>query len=230
MPDTRSRGTNCHLNCPGRSHSTKTKTDKHGKNKQRSKNHYRRKRLNLIYKQEEIYHEPYMNSLYGDFYPSTLCDSKIEFPWNEIAVMPEDLKLRSTQSTDEKFSEIAKKESTGKMKLPWKDLIIEEVLTSVSKNIKKSIVNCDSSLEIPWSDLVIEKPVNIQPVPKEKPCPREDIEVPWDAILVPRNIIIESKRKKHPSSKLPRRTAGKATEDRWCKVDCRGNDKDREKF
>ncbi|XP_043580285.1 uncharacterized protein LOC122566704 isoform X3 [Bombus pyrosoma] len=146
-------------------------------------------------------------------YVSILCDSKIELPWKDIALPAAGMKIRQevsltplndrngqTDDTDVD-KEPVETESLGTMLLPWKDLIITETLPSK----QYSPDSCDSTLEIPWSDLVLEKPMDIQPV-QEEACVTDDVEIPWNDILIPRNIVIESQKKKHPSSKYPPRS------------------------
>ncbi|KZC04984.1 hypothetical protein WN55_06000 [Dufourea novaeangliae] len=89
-------------------------------------------------------------------------------------------------------------ESLGTMALPWKDLIVTEIVQSTLANPE----SCDSTLEIPWNDLVLEKPIEIQ-APPEEACVNNDVEIPWNDILIPRNIVIEPQiKKKHPSSNV----------------------------
>ncbi|XP_043580286.1 uncharacterized protein LOC122566704 isoform X4 [Bombus pyrosoma] len=161
-----------------------------------------------------MWHEPYLRDLRKEFSDvSILCDSKIELPWKDIALPAAGMKIRQevsltplndrngqTDDTDVD-KEPVETESLGTMLLPWKDLIITETLPSK----QYSPDSCDSTLEIPWSDLVLEKPMDIQPV-QEEACVTDDVEIPWNDILIPRNIVIESQKKKHPSSKYPPRS------------------------
>lgn len=233
MPDDkRSRGTNCRSDCPGRAAPGKPKKrDKLGPVNQKGGQQYRRKRQNLVCNpEEEVWHEPYMQPLVRELcQASMLCDSKIELPWKDIAVTSAGGKTRpevgAASETDDAVatSEIGRKESTGLMKLPWSDLVIEEVVMSVPAR-SNGTAKCDSSLEIPWSDLIIDNTVKIAPIPKEKSCQRPDVEVPWDAILVPRNLVIESKTRKHPSSSQPPRKSDKRSQERCCRLACRARD------
>ncbi|OAD57377.1 hypothetical protein WN48_02178 [Eufriesea mexicana] len=121
----------------------------------------------------------------------------------EVSLTP--LSDRNGQMDDKDGGkEPAEKESMGTMSLPWKDLIITETVPSKQDHPD----SCDSTLEIPWNDLVLEKPIDIQPV-QEEACVTDDVEIPWNDILVPRNIVIESQKKKHPSSKYPPRSIAK---------------------
>jgi len=170
----------------------------------------KRKRQTFVYNpEEEIYHEPYMQSLRREFSDETLlCDSKIELPWRDIALPTTGMRIRpdlmlpvvvdaEVEVEMEALEDEEKDEEDEGVKLPWKDLLITETLPK-----REEADVCDSSVEIPWSDLALEKPMTIQPPPKEIPCIPDDVEIPWEEILVPRNIIIESdKWKTHPSSK-----------------------------
>jgi len=173
----------------------------------------KRKRQTFVYNpEEEIYHEPYMQSLRREFSDESItCDSKIELPWRDIALpttgmrIRPDLMLPSVVDSEaevqlEPLEDEEKEEEVDEgVKLPWKDLLITETLRT--KKDEEADV-CDSTVEIPWSDLALEKPIMIAPPPEETPCTPDDVEIPWDAILMPRNIIIESdKWKRHPSSK-----------------------------
>ncbi|KOX75030.1 hypothetical protein WN51_12715 [Melipona quadrifasciata] len=183
---------------------------------QRRKDQCKRKRQTFVYNpEEELWHEPYLRDLRKEFSDvSLLCDSKIELPWKDIALPAAGMRIRQEVSLtplnarDEQMDdtgvdkEPGEKESLGTMLLPWKDLIIMETVPSR----QASPDSCDSTLEIPWSDLVLEKPMNIQPV-QEEACVTDDVEIPWNDILIPRNIVIESQKKKHPSSKYPPRLA-----------------------
>ena len=184
--------------------------------KQRKEDQCKRKRQTFVYNpEEELWHEPYLRYLRKEFSDvSILCDSKIELPWKDIALPAAGMRIRQEISLtplndrDEQMDdtgvdkEAEKKESLGTMLLPWKDLIIMETVPSK----QTSPDSCDSTLEIPWSDLVLEKPMTIQPV-QEEACVTDDVEIPWNDILIPRNVIIESQKKKHPSSKYPPRLA-----------------------
>ncbi|XP_076753491.1 uncharacterized protein LOC143424963 [Xylocopa sonorina] len=181
----------------------------------RRKDQCKRKRQTFVYNpEEEMWHEPYLKELRKEFSDvSILCDSKIELPWKDIALPAAGMKIRQEVSltplhdpaaeTDDKDAEkeLTEKESLGTMLLPWKDLIITETVPSTQTHPD----SCDSTLEIPWSDLVLEKPIDIQPV-QEEACVTDDVEIPWNDILIPRNIVIESQKKKHPSSKYPPRS------------------------
>lgn len=164
--------------------------------------------------EEEIWHEPYMQTLRREFSDeSVLCDSKIELPWRDIALstamkIRADMTLpaveaeREMDEAETKTISDEKRESTGAMTLPWRDLLITETLRSTLDD--PGI--CDSSVEIPWADLVLEKPTQIRPPREEQTCAFDDVEIPWDEILVPRNIVIRPERKrKHPSSDRPPR-------------------------
>lgn len=177
--------------------------------------------------EEEMYHEPYMRNLKKEFSDvSILCDSKIELPWKDIALPAAGMRIRQDLSLtplngqdedagDETGKEPTEEESLGKMALPWKDLIITEVVQSKQADPE----SCDSTLEIPWNDLVLERPIEIR-VPSEEACDTDDVEIPWNDILIPRNIVIESPRKKkHPSSKYPPRASAGAGCDK-CKRCC----------
>ncbi|KAL6260495.1 hypothetical protein P5V15_008019 [Pogonomyrmex californicus] len=179
--------------------------------KKKTKERCRKKRQVFVYNpDEEIWHEPYMQMLHHEFSDESVCDSKIELPWRDIALPTTGVKIRrdetSTAETDMEEAETKtigdeKRESNGAMTLPWQDLIITKILPSVQDD--PGI--CDSSLEIPWADLTLEKPVVIRPR-EEQICAPDDVEIPWNEILVPRNIVIESERKrKHPSSTRPPR-------------------------
>ncbi|KOC61887.1 hypothetical protein WH47_05420 [Habropoda laboriosa] len=133
----------------------------------------------------------------------------------EVSLTP--LKNRDENGEEDAEKEPAETESLGTMLLPWKDLIITE--TVASKDLHPD--SCDSTLEIPWNDLTLEKPVEIRPV-QEEACVTDDVEIPWDDILIPRNIVIESQKKKHPSSKYPPRSLrGKGAKCCCVSVGCR---------
>ncbi|XP_014477900.1 PREDICTED: uncharacterized protein LOC106746161 [Dinoponera quadriceps] len=188
--------------------------------KNRKKEHSKRKRQAFVYNtEEEIWHEPYMHSLRREFSDeSVLCDSKIELPWRDIALPVAGMKIRpdvgatadreseeaeEADIDDDEAGVIEQEASTGTMKLPWRDLLITETMKVARVTDDPEI--CDSSVEIPWSDLLLEKPMKIRP-PRKEVCAPDDVEIPWDKILVPRNIVIESdKKKKHPSSEQPPR-------------------------
>jgi len=173
----------------------------------------KRKRQTFVYNpEEEIYHEPYMQSLYREFLDEPLlCDSKIELPWRDIALPTTGMRIRpdlilpavvdaeiEIDLEPEDLEEKEDEKHTG-VKLPWKDLLITE---TIDRARKPEAELCDSMVEIPWSDLALEKPMMIQPPREEEPCEPDDVEIPWDEILMPRNIIIESdKWKRHPSSR-----------------------------
>ncbi|XP_032687166.1 uncharacterized protein LOC116851645 [Odontomachus brunneus] len=188
--------------------------------KKKTKDHCKRKRQAFVYNaEEEIWHEPYMQSLRREFSDeSVLCDSKIELPWKDIALPVAGMRIRPdvtlTSVADREVEEadvhdetgkIEKKVSTGTMPLPWQDLLITETLEIA--RAPDDPETCDSSVEIPWGDLILEKPMEIQPLRQEKACAPDDVEIPWERILVPRNIVIEpdKKKKKHPSSGQPPR-------------------------
>ncbi|XP_031365790.1 uncharacterized protein LOC116185482 [Apis dorsata] len=195
---------------------------------QKRRKECKRKRQTLVYNpEEELWHEPYLKDLRREFSRvSILCDSKIELPWKDIVLPAVGMKIRQDVSltplidrdeNEKEEKETEEKESLGTMLLPWKDLIITETVPSK----KDAIESCDSTLEIPWNDLVLEKPMDIQPV-QEEACVTTDVEIPWNDILIPRNIIIESQKKKHPSSKYPPRTLvtkGKCC----CTIGCKNN-------
>ena len=184
--------------------------------KQKKREQCKRKRQTLVFNsEEEMYHEPYMRNLKKEFSDVSIpCDSKIELPWKDIALPAAGMRIRQDLSLmplhgqdedagDETGKEPTEEESLGTMALPWKDLIITEVVQSKQADPE----SCDSTLEIPWNDLVLDKPIEIR-VPSEESCDTDDVEIPWNDILVPRNIVIESsKKKKHPSSKYPPRSA-----------------------
>lgn len=190
--------------------------------KKRTKDYCKRKRQAFVYNaEEEIWHEPYMQSLRREFSDeSVLCDSKIELPWKDIALPVAGMKIRPdvtlTSAVDQQIEEVEvhdeadeteKKDSTGVMPLPWKYLLITETLEAV--RAPDDPETCDSSVEIPWDDLILDKPMEIQPPREENACESDDVEIPWERILVPHNIVIESdKKKKHPSSGQPPRTRG----------------------
>ncbi|KAG6799043.1 hypothetical protein HZU73_05846 [Apis mellifera caucasica] len=194
---------------------------------QKRRKECKRKRQTLVYNpEEELWHEPYLKDLRREFsHVSILCDSKIELPWKDIVLPAVGMKIRQDVSLtplidrDEKEEkETEEKESLGTMLLPWKDLIITETVPST----KDAIESCDSTLEIPWNDLVLEKPMDIQPV-QEEACVTTDVEIPWNDILIPRNIIIESQKKKHPSSKYPPRSLAITKGKCCCTIGCKTN-------
>ncbi|XP_072765512.1 uncharacterized protein [Anoplolepis gracilipes] len=182
--------------------------------KKKTKDPCKRKRQVFVYNpEEEIWHEPYMQTLRREFSDeSVLCDSKIELPWRDIALPTTGMRIRPdvTDVTDReedevevKLVETEKKDSLGIMTLPWQDLLITETLPSTLDEPEI----CDSSVEIPWGDLALEKPMVIRPPKEHRTCAIDDVEIPWDEILVPQNIIIEpEKKRKHPSSGQPPRT------------------------
>ncbi|XP_015438305.1 PREDICTED: uncharacterized protein LOC107193379 [Dufourea novaeangliae] len=198
------------------------------KPQQKNKEQCKRKRQTLVYNpEEEMYHEPYMRDLRKEFScVSLLCDSKIELPWRDIALPSAGMKIRQEDSLtplnthqelveEDTGKEPIEDESLGTMALPWKDLIVTEIVQSTLANPE----SCDSTLEIPWNDLVLEKPIEIQ-APPEEACVNNDVEIPWNDILIPRNIVIEPQiKKKHPSSKYPPRgeTSMGSTK---CKITC----------
>lgn len=172
----------------------------------------KRKRQVFVYNpEEEIWHEPYMQTLRREFSDeSVLCDSKIELPWRDIALPVTGVRIRpdvtaaADREADEaeaKPVETEKRDSAGIMMLPWKDLLITETLQSALDDPEA----CDSSVEIPWGDLALERSMVIRAPKEDETCVPDDIEIPWDDILVPRNIVIQKKRK-HPSSGQPPRT------------------------
>ncbi|XP_011879555.1 PREDICTED: uncharacterized protein LOC105568466 [Vollenhovia emeryi] len=184
--------------------------------RKRTKDRCRKKRQAFVYNpEEEIWHEPYMQALRREFSDeSMLCDSKIELPWRDIALPTAGMRIRSELSaatavreadeaeTETVGGESQRRESSGAMVLPWKDLLIAETQWSAPDDPSA----CDSALEIPWADLVLEKPMAIGPPREERTCATDDVEIPWDEILVPRNIVIEPERKRrHPSSDRPPR-------------------------
>ncbi|XP_043266775.1 uncharacterized protein [Venturia canescens] len=228
----KSKGTSCRIDCVGR----KAKfSDANNSNKCRAKRNkkYRIKRQYLVYEpEEEIWHEPYMQSLKNQFSPTSVqCDSNIEFPWQDIAVMVvDDKKTRDSKKCDEsglldgEASKLRKAGSTGLMKLPWEDLVIGEGISNVRDRKINEIATCDSSLEIPWSDLILEGTLKIESSSEVESCRGNQFEVPWDAILVPKNLIIEPlATKKHPSSKIPSKKYRKRTEHRRCPPECSKN-------
>ncbi|KMQ94119.1 hypothetical protein RF55_5741 [Lasius niger] len=185
--------------------------------KKKTKDHCKRKRQVFVYNpEEEIWHEPYMQTLRREFSDeSVVCDSKIELPWRDIALPVSGMRIRPdvtlTADREEEAPEAEveaveteKRDSTGVMTLPWQDLLITETLRSTLDDPEA----CDSSVEIPWGDLALERPMVIRPPREDMTCaPGDDVEIPWDEILVPRNIVIEpEKRRKHPSSGQPPRT------------------------
>lgn len=174
----------------------------------KTRDHYRRKRQVFVYNpDEEIWHEPYMQTLRREFSdPSVFCDSKIELPWKDIALSMTGVKIQpdvtavADREADEAEVKIEKRDSADTMKLPWKDLLITETLQSVMDEPEA----CDSSVEIPWGDLALERSMVIRAPKEDKTCAPDDIEIPWGDILVPQNIVIQKKRK-HPSSGQPPR-------------------------
>ena len=64
--------------------------------------------------------------------------------------------------------------------------------------------------------------MDIQPV-QEEACVTTDVEIPWNDILIPRNIIIESQKKKHPSSKYPPRSLAITKGKCCCTIGCKTN-------
>lgn len=184
--------------------------------KKRIKDPCKRKRQVFVYNpEEEIWHEPYMQTLRREFSDESVqCDSKIELPWRDIALPTVGMRIRpnmtSTAETDEAETKMngEKRKSTGAMTLPWQDLIIAKTLQSTLDEP----ATCDSLVEIPWADLALEKPMTIGPPREEQTCETDDVEIPWDEILVPRNIVIKSERKRrHPSSDRPPRPRVDAT-------------------
>lgn len=176
--------------------------------RKKKKDRCKRKRQVFVYNpEEEIWHEPYMQTLRREFSDeSVLCDSKIELPWRDIALPAAGRKIRSEDASvpiDDiiKDKKVIEKESVGT--LPWQDLLITETLPRTVHRDRPEI--CDSSLEIPWDEIALDKPMVILP-PKKMICEPDDIEIPWDEILVPANIVIEpEKKRKHPSSAQPPR-------------------------
>ncbi|XP_046626685.1 uncharacterized protein LOC124308221 [Neodiprion virginianus] len=179
----------------------------------------KRKRQTLVHNpDEEIWHEPYMHCLRKEFSQKSIpCDSKIELPWRDIALPPVAMRIRPNVTVKEEPVEEAaqlqeiggedsegvdSKESTGKMKLPWKDLLVMDTVAPQPR-LRADGALCDSTLEIPWEDLAFERPVEIRPIPEEELCDLDDVEIPWEDILLPANIVIEARKKKHPSSRGP---------------------------
>lgn len=180
----------------------------------------KRKRQTLVHNpDEEVWHEPYMHCLRKEFSQVSIpCDSKIELPWKDIALPAIAMKIRANVAANKEMSDVKDpvafegegdkdvksvepKESSGKMSLPWKDLLVMETVAP-QQNLGGNGAPCNSTLEIPWDDLSLEKPVDIRPIPEEEPCDDDDVEIPWDDILLPSNIVIETrKKKKHPSSR-----------------------------
>ncbi|KAL6439650.1 hypothetical protein ACFW04_004025 [Cataglyphis niger] len=192
--------------------------------KKKLKDNCKRKRQLFVYNpEEEIWHEPYMQTLRREFSDeSVLCDSKIELPWRDIALPVTGMRIRpevtlipiaDQEAEEAEIKSIAteKKESKDStMALPWQDLLITEPLQTAA--VVPEAEACDSSVEIPWDDLALEKPIRIRPLKKIKTCAPDDVEIPWDEILVPQNIIIEpEKKRKHPSSRQPPRTRANMT-------------------
>lgn len=179
----------------------------------KTKDHCKRKRQVFVYNpEEEIWHEPYMQSLRREFSDeSVICDSKIELPWRDIALPVTGVRIRPDATLtavadreaeiEVKPVETEKRDSEGIMMLPWQDLLITETLQSALDDPEA----CDSSVEIPWGDLALERSMEIRAPREDKTCAPDDIEIPWDDILVPQNIVIQKKRK-HPSSGQPPRT------------------------
>lgn len=187
------------------------------------KDNCKRKRQLFVYNpEEEIWHEPYMQTLRREFSDeSVLCDSKIELPWRDIALPVTGMRIRpdvtdvlipvTVQEVEEvgiKRVEAEKRDAKDcTMVLPWQDLLITETLPTTAVIADAEAEACDSSVEIPWDDLALEKPIHIRPLRKVRDCAPDDVEIPWDEILVPQNIIIEpEKKRKHPSSGQPPRT------------------------
>lgn len=185
-----------------------------------------KKRQTLVHKpEEEVWHEPYMSTLSHEYSDASLkCDSKVELPWKDIALPLNSVKIRrlveipaeddqnprvidnnnNNDISNEDGNVAEKKESSGRMELPWNDLLIDDVVVEIKKSPELLAV-CDSSLEIPWDKIALESPIRINPLPEPEKCIKEDIEIPWDDIMLPSNIIIKSKRRKHPSSGISRR-------------------------
>ncbi|XP_057325510.1 uncharacterized protein LOC130667721 isoform X2 [Microplitis mediator] len=182
-----------------------------------------KKRQTLVHKpEEEVWYEPYMSNLQQEYSDASLkCDSKVELPWKDIALPRDSLKIRpqveipahdnqnlrmmgDNDNDSDKDQSLEKKESSGKMELPWNDLLVDNVIVEIRKS-PELLAICDSTLEIPWDKIVLETPGRINPLPKAEKCIKEDIEIPWDDIMLPSNIIIKSKRRKHPSSSNTRR-------------------------
>lgn len=185
----------------------------HRRDRTRRPDQCKRKRQVLVYNpEEEIWHEPYMQTLRREFSDESVeCDSKIELPWSDIALPSVGMKIRSQMApaagrgTDGEAATRGvkgeKRESTSTMELPWQELIIAKIPRRAQ--VEEPDI-CDSSVEIPWADLALEKTV-IRPT-EEQACASEDVEIPWDEILVPRNIVIKPQRKRrHPSSDRPPR-------------------------
>lgn len=228
----KSKGITCRIDCPARNNAKLCGGNKSKKNRGKRNKKYRTKRQYLVYEpEEEIWHEPYMEPLKNQFSPTSVqCDSKIEFPWQDIAVMVDDKATRESEECDDESESILADgkvprpkttESTEFMKLPWKDLVIGDVLSSVQQRKDNEIAMCDSSLEIPWNDLTLDGTLKVEPSPEVELCSGNHFEVPWDAILVPKNVIIEPlTTKKHPSSSAPSRKHKKAMEYRRCSPGC----------
>lgn len=166
----------------------------------------KRKRRAFVYNpEEEIWHEPYMQTLRREFsVESVPCDSKIELPWRDIALptatmrIRPDVTLTADRPDDRQAAEIETVRREAAVTLPWRDLLITETLRAVSDELG----TCDSAMAIPWSDLVLERPLEIRaPREERRSCAPDDVEIPWDEILVPRNIVIEpgKRRKRSPS-------------------------------
>ncbi|KAL0126624.1 hypothetical protein PUN28_005171 [Cardiocondyla obscurior] len=182
---------------------------KYAHRKEGSKDRSRRRRQVFVHNpKEEIWHEPYMQTLHREFSDeSMLCGSKIELPWRDIFLPAADVRIRSgaaptaDREVNKTETEIAasgeERESTGEMTLPWRaDLLI----TEMSRVTLDDPDTCDSSQEIPWTDLILEKPVEIRPSTEEQTCPSDDVEIPWNEILVPRDVAIKpEKKRRHPS-------------------------------
>ncbi|XP_063975482.1 uncharacterized protein LOC135161652 [Diachasmimorpha longicaudata] len=177
----------------------------------------KRKRQNLVWSpEEEVWHEPYMVCLHKDFSDASIrCDSTLELPWKDIALPLTGMRIRpevrvpltvdDEEGDTEKIEEPEKKESTGRMELPWHDLLVSDV---VMPQISPDLAACDSRVEIPWGQLSFEEPPEIKPPPVKRTCSGDAIEVPWDDIMIPRNIIIATKARKHPSNTTKRRPEG----------------------
>ncbi|EZA61069.1 hypothetical protein DMN91_004718 [Ooceraea biroi] len=182
----------------------------------------KRKRQEFVYNPEEkVWHEPYMERLRLELSEKSVpCGSKVELPWQDIALPTKGMRIRpndgpTSSSAEHQEAENepeaadveTQDESTG-MTLPWEDLLIAKTVPS---GLPGEAEVCDSSVEIPWADLALEKPMVIQP-PQEETCAPDEVEIPWDDILIPSNIVIQpEKRKRHPSSGRPPRVRGGPT-------------------
>ncbi|XP_011312804.1 uncharacterized protein [Fopius arisanus] len=201
---------------PSISRPTQTRPTQQPTTSARKREKCKRKRQNLVWSpEEEVWHEPYMVCLHKQFSdPSIRCDSTLELPWKDIALPLSGMRIRPevrmslTADDDakdtEEVEELEKKESTGRMELPWHNLLVADMTPQMSPDVG----GCDSTVEIPWGQLTFEEPPQIKPPPVERTCSGDDIEVPWNDIMVPQNIIIAGKTRKHPSNLIKRRPGG----------------------